>query len=180
MELDRLVKQARRRPLFDPSGGGAERRLGRPEIEALIPHRDPILLVDRISAYDLTAETLQAHRHVDPDDPVFRGHFPDYPVYPGALLIEAIGQASLCLQELIARDEAGVADITAASPQPLRLLRVREALFQAEVRPGDDLTIRCRRLEHDAFTVSCIGQAFRGETICAVAVLEVYFVDEDG
>jgi len=100
--LDQVVKKARRKPLFEPTASVREVAIGRSEIERLLPHRDPMLLVDRISGIDLGSETMRAHRRIDPGDPLLRGHFPGYPVYPGALLVETMGQASLCLHLLCA------------------------------------------------------------------------------
>jgi 3-hydroxymyristoyl/3-hydroxydecanoyl-(acyl carrier protein) dehydratase len=179
MELERIAKRARRHPLFDPSALDTTGPLGPDAVARLLSHRDPMLFVDRVSAYDLAEESLVAHRSIDPDDPVFGGHFPGQPVYPGALLVETVGQASLCLQELIVRRDRGLEPDADVQPAPLRLLRVREATFVAEVRPGDQLTILCRRLYHDSYIVGCIGQILRNETICTVAILEVYLVDDE-
>jgi hypothetical protein len=63
-----------------------------------------------------------------------------------------------------------------AVPIAARALKVHHALFQAEVGPGDDLTVLARLLESDAYTVTCVGQIIREATICAVAVMEVYLV----
>jgi 3-hydroxyacyl-[acyl-carrier-protein] dehydratase len=176
--LDQVVKKARRKPLFEPTPSAREVAIGRSEIERLLPHRDPMLLVDRISAIDFASETMRAHRRVDPADPLLRGHFPGYPVYPGALLVETMGQASLCLHLLCALGRAEVRSDD--RPSPLRLLRVHHALFLAEALPGDDLVLLSKRLHHDDYTVVCAGQVLRGDTICAVAVMEVYLVDTAG
>ena len=93
MTYEAVIKRARRKPLFVPGETTVECAIDREQIMRLLPHRDPLLLVDRISALDLQAQTLRAHRRIDPDDPVFVGHFPGAPVYPGALLValEAAG-----------------------------------------------------------------------------------------
>ena len=176
--LEQVVKRGRRKPLFEPTPDLQRVSIGKSDIERLLPHRDPMLLVDRISAIDLGAEIMRAHRRIDPADPLLRGHFPGYPVYPGALLVETMGQACLCLHLLCA---LGRAEIRADDkPSPLRLLRVHHALFLAEALPGDDLVLLSKRLFHDGYTVVCAGQVLRGDTICAVAVMEVYLVEADG
>lgn len=176
--LESVLKKARRRPLFQPGPATREVSIGRPDLERLLPHREPMLLVDRLSAIDLEQETLRAHRRIDPNDPLLRGHFPGYPVYPGALLVETMGQATLCLHQLCAlgRSEVRPDD----RPAPLRLLRVHHALFQAEALPGQELVLYGKRLYHDGYTVVCAGQVAHGDTICAVAVMEVFLVEGQG
>ena len=64
------LARARRRPLFEPGPTSEKTRLGTAAIERLLPHRDPMLLVDVIEAVDLPARRLQASRRIDPSDPV--------------------------------------------------------------------------------------------------------------
>lgn len=175
--LDQVLKRGRRKPLFEPSPTLREVTIGRGDVERLLPHRDPMLFVDRISAVDLGAETLRGHRRVDPADPLLLGHFPGYPVYPGALLVETMGQACLCLHQLCALGRAEVRPDD--TPSPLRLLRVHHALFLAEALPGNELVLLAKRLHHDGYTVICAGQVLRGDTICALAVMEVFLVDSN-
>ncbi|MBI4700269.1 MAG: beta-hydroxyacyl-ACP dehydratase [Deltaproteobacteria bacterium] len=178
MSHEEIIKRARRRPLFQPGPSTRPVDIGRAQIEQMLPHRDPMLLVDRISQVDLEQRAMRAHRRILPEDPVLRGHFPGHPVYPGCLLVEAIGQASLCLHHLL---EAGRTHVLGEDrPAPVRLLRISQGLFLAEALPGDELVLLCRRLEADGFTAVCAGQALRGETICAVALMEVYLVGGEG
>jgi 3-hydroxyacyl-[acyl-carrier-protein] dehydratase len=172
-----LMAKARRRPLWQPGDTTHAVAHEREAIERMIPHRDPLLLVDRIDSVDLEQRTLRAQRHVDPADPVMAGHFPEHPVYPGALLVEAMGQASLCLHHLLRRQSVDVASDD--RPLPVRLLRIQEARFLAEVGPDDDVTILCRQLDDDSFMVTCLAQAMVGKKVCAVAMMDVFLVDEE-
>ena len=140
--------------------------LGPTELDAMIPHRDPFRLIDGIDHYDASASTIRGHRAVAPDDPVFAGHFPGEPVYPGVLLLEMLGQLGLCLLYLDDTAEAGSAGA--------RLLKVHHATFLAPVVPGAALTLEARALESDAITASIAGQVWHADTLCAVAILEVY------
>ena len=64
------------------------------EIKKILPHRYPMLLIDRVLSYTLEPEkTLTAIKNVTVNEPFFQGHFPDMPVMPGVLLLEAMAQA---------------------------------------------------------------------------------------
>jgi 3-hydroxyacyl-[acyl-carrier-protein] dehydratase len=171
--IDGVVRSARRRPLFDWIAAPAL-DLARPDIERLLPHRDPFLFVDRISNADLAALTIAGRRRIDPADPVFRGHFPDEPVYPGVLQLEMMGQLGLCLFGL-SRTAAPL------HPEPptatsVRALKVHHALYLAPVGPGDELVILAKIIDWNDYTGTCVGQLLKDGTICSFGIMEVYFV----
>jgi len=182
--LATVVRQARKRPLWVPGAATRAVALGREAIERVLPHRDPFLFVDAIAAVDLDQAALRGRRAIRPDDPVFAGHFPGQPIYPGVLQIETMGQLGVCLAHFCrARTHDIAPDVV---PAAVRAFKVHHALFQAEVWPGDDLTILAQLLSADDYTAICAGQLLKGgadgdaaapPTICALAVMEVYFVD---
>jgi 3-hydroxyacyl-[acyl-carrier-protein] dehydratase len=106
--------------------------LTREEICELIPHRDPFLWIDEVTAE--SANRLTARKFVRPDLDVFRGHYPGQPVLPGVLLCEAAMQAGAVL---IAR-EAADPQLTGRVPVATRINNVK---FRQMVRPGDQLVI---------------------------------------
>ena len=104
-----------------------------------------------------------------------RGHFPNQAIYPGVLLLEIIGHLGLCLLALL--ENGRVSDALRVKPRQVRILKIHHAVFLAEVGPGDDLVVLVKIIESDEYTAICAGQITKEQTICAFAVLEVYFVD---
>lgn len=164
-ELDVLVRAGRKRRLYTPEAAHRV-ELGTADVERLIPHRDPFRLVDRIDHVDRAGSTIAGRRWLDPADPLFRGHFPGDPIYPGALQVEAIGQLGLCLFALERGPAAGV-----------RALKIHHAAFLDAIRPGAELVLLARALDASDYTGVCAGQVLVGDAICCLAVMEVYFVE---
>lgn len=177
IDVDKIIKRARKRPLWTPGETTRAVQHGRPEIERILPHRPPMLFVDQISQVDLEQQAARGSRTLDPKDPVFEGHFPDYKVYPGALLVETMGQLAICLHHLLLHGRVTVEPED--TPPPVRLLRLHHAIFLAEALPGDELTLLCTRLGHDDYAMMCGAQALKGDTICCAAVMEVFLPEVD-
>ena len=97
------------------------------DIQKLIPHRYPFLQLDRITAFE-SMKTLTAIKNVTMNEPQFQGHFPDLPVMPGVLIIEAMAQACGPLAIL---SEGGRKD---------------KARFKRQVIPGDQLVFEVELL----------------------------------
>ena len=109
------------------------------EIERLLPHRYPFLLVDRVVEFEKDKRVL-AYKNVSCNEPFFTGHFPGHPVMPGVLVIEALAQASGLLTQL-SRDPG------AGDGQTFYLVKVDNAKFSRMVVPGDrlELDVELRR-----------------------------------
>ena len=101
------------------------------KILKLLPHRYPFLLVDRVIEYKL-GEHLTAIKNVSFNEPHFNGHFPNHPVMPGVLIIEAMAQASGILSRLSIGELQSDDDI-------FYLVKVDKAKFTKTVVPGDQL-----------------------------------------
>ena len=174
-QLQSLVKTGKKQPLWTPEAHHSV-SLRRPEVERMLPHRPPFLLVDEITAVDLGHGLAQATRRIDPADPIFGGHFPEEPVYPGVLQLEIMGQAGVCLMHLM--DAQSVEVASEVRPRRVRILKVHYAAFFAEVLPGDEVTALCKSVVNGGLTTIMASQLMRGGTICSLAVAEVYLVDE--
>jgi 3-hydroxyacyl-[acyl-carrier-protein] dehydratase len=173
--LDKLVRSGSKHCLFEP-GAAHSLALGQREIERFIPHRDPFRFVDRVTAIDLAGQAIAGRYHIDPADPVFRGHFPGDPIYPGVLQLEMMGQLGLCLFGFIGQGQS--ADVPRDRPRPSRALKIYHAAFLAAVRPDDELLVLAKVIDVNDYTGICAGQILNGETICSFAVMEVYFVQD--
>ena len=102
------------------------------EIRAILPHRYPFLLVDRI--VELDAERIVGIKNVTHNEPFFTGHFPDFPVMPGVLIVEAMAQTAGIL---VLHDMADRAN------KLVLLVAIENARFRRPVVPGDTLRMEC-------------------------------------
>ena len=100
------------------------------EIRGILPHRYPFLLVDRI--LELEPDRIVGIKNVTTNEPFFVGHFPDFPVMPGVLIVEAMAQVAgvLVLKEMPDR-----------ASKVVLLAGIDNAKFRRPVRPGDQLRI---------------------------------------
>lgn len=101
-------------------------------IQAMLPHRYPFLLVDRVLAC-VPGKNLRAIKNITVNEPFFQGHFPGHPVMPGVMIIEALAQASGLLVFLSTPKH---------EKQPMYyLVKVDKAKFTQIVVPGDQLVL---------------------------------------
>jgi 3-hydroxyacyl-[acyl-carrier-protein] dehydratase len=160
-DLDSLFQRACREPLLDDRAGSL---LGPEEIEQLLPHRAPFRLIDRVHRLSRDPAFVVCSRYLSPEDPVFGGHFPGHPVYPGVLQVEAVGQAGLIYHQLAGQD---------ALPASVSLTHVHRARFVRPCRAGELLEVVATGA-WDGLFFTVVGQclvAGRVVSSCAVALV---------
>jgi beta-hydroxyacyl-ACP dehydratase FabZ len=139
------------------------------EIRDILPHRYPFLLVDRILEMD--SEHVVGVKNVTANEPFFTGHFPDFPVMPGVLIVEAMAQAAgvLVLKSIDDRDSKLVL-----------LVAIENARFRKPVVPGDTLRLEMKVIKRRASVAKMAGIATvdgqvvaEAEVMCKLADKEV-------
>jgi len=184
-EIDSLLKKFRKKPLASPEEPGASASFtsvsfAREDLKRILPHREPFLLVDAVTGVDLAGEEgagslICGRRFMDPADPVFRGHFPDFPLYPGCLQVEMCGQLGLCLAFFLKQGSIGIpAD---ARPPAVRATRSLGALFLEPLLPGREAIIFARGIAYDGYLGTILGQVIADGKVCSVSMAEVMFLD---
>ena len=175
IDYDGLLRAHRKKPIADPMALPVPLDYGRDDIARIIPHREPLLLVGGLSALDLHAGIIAGSRYIDPADPIFAGHFPDYPVYPGSLQIEMIGQLGLCMHYFVTNATAVISDD--ATPVRALATRVIGAYYVLPVLPGCTVTIVAKKLESDELSASMIGQTIVDGSVRSVVAGRVAFLE---
>lgn len=148
------------------SQGVAGRVLDIDAIREILPHRYPFLLVDRIE--ELEAERVVGIKNVTVNEPFFAGHFPDYPVMPGVLIIEAMAQVAGVLVL------SGIPD---RKDKLVLLAGVDGAKFRKPVRPGDQLRMEMKILRSRASMAKVSGTATVDGAIVAEAEMLCVLAD---
>ena len=135
-------------------------------IREILPHRYPFLLVDRID--ELEEERIVGIKNVTANEPFFMGHFPEFPVMPGVLIVEAMAQVAgvLVLKSIPERDKKLVL-----------LASIEEAKFRRPVVPGDQLRIEMTVLRRKASVAKMSGKATVNGNVVAEATVMCKLAD---
>jgi len=139
--------------------------MGIGRIRELLPHRFPMLMLDRV--VELSEQHVLAEKLISANEPCFTGHFPEQPVFPGVLIIEAMAQAGGIWAMNALPENLGMKTV---------LVGVDEARFRRQVVPGDVLRLLIRPLRARPKMVRFAGTATVGGETVAEAVLLAAFV----
>src|SRR3984893_5731775 len=138
------------------------------EIRRILPHRYPMLLVDRI--VELEADRIVGIKNVTATEPFFSGHFPDFPVMPGVLIVEAMAQTAgvLVLKSIPDRESKLVL-----------LVSIESAKFRRPVVPGDQLRLEMVVLKRKHTVAKMAGRATVDGVLVAEAEVMCKLADKE-
>jgi 3-hydroxyacyl-[acyl-carrier-protein] dehydratase len=143
------------------------------EIQKILPHRYPFLLVDKIT--DLTVnESLVGYKNVSFGEPIFQGHFPGHPIYPGVMILEGMAQAG----GVLAFKSLGDMTEEEAAAKVVYFMSIDKAKFRNPVKPGDRLEYRIGVIKHKGSIWVFDGKAYVDDTLVAEAELKAMIVDK--
>ena len=141
--------------------------MGVVEIERLLPHRFPFLLLDRIIEFE-PQKRIVAIKNVTANEPFFQGHFPGFPIMPGVLVLEALAQAGALM---ILHEDATPGD------RLIYFTGVEGCKFRHPVVPGDQLRLEVDVLRFRSTAGRMQGRALAGDKLAAEATLSCAVVD---
>jgi 3-hydroxyacyl-[acyl-carrier-protein] dehydratase len=140
------------------------------QIKTLLPHRAPFLFIERLTDI-VPNESATAYKAVSYNEPHFLGHFPNYSVMPGVLIVEAMAQAAGAL----VMHSLG----QTAENKLVYFMTVDNARFRKPVIPGDMLRMAVKAIRRRGPVWKFSGQAFVGEALCAESEFSAMIADDN-
>ncbi|MDP6478347.1 MAG: 3-hydroxyacyl-ACP dehydratase FabZ [Nitrospinaceae bacterium] len=140
------------------------------EIKRVIPHRYPFLLVDRVTECDM-ASRIVGVKNVTTNEPFFQGHFPEFPIMPGVLIIEALAQVA-CILALKVMKKEGHGSVFFTG--------IDKAKFRQPVRPGDQLRLELTKIKQRGMLFRFQGSAYVEEKLVAECTLQAMLGKDTG
>lgn len=145
-------------------------------IRKILPHRYPFALLDKILDWNIEEKSIVAQKNVTINEDFFNGHFPEFPVMPGVLIVEAMAQATAILGELIA--EKVFADVVARAGGGRRtfmLAGIDKVRVKKPVVPGDILIIESQVIKTKNIICTAKSTAkVNGQIVCTADLMAAY------
>lgn len=138
------------------------------QIMKILPHAYPFLLVDKIIHLDLEQNEIIGVKNVTVNEPFFQGHFPNVPIMPGVLILEALAQTGGILVHQKGYDKKIAV-----------LLNITEARFRKTVLPGDVLHLHAKGVHISGTGGKIVAKAMLGDHVAAEANLSFALIDRD-
>ena len=142
------------------------------EIQKILPHRYPFLLVDRVTEVQ-EGEKLIAYKNVSISENVFQGHFPGHPIYPGVMILEGLAQAGgiLAFKSMDVSEEE-------IKNKVVYFMSIDKAKFRRPVKPGDKLEYHVSVIKNRGATWVLRGEAYVDGVLASEAELKAMIVDK--
>jgi len=143
------------------------------QIQKILPHRFPFLLIDRVTDMN-PSKSIIAYKNVSISEPVFQGHFPDHPIYPGVMIVEGMAQAGgvLAFKSLNEEEQKD------AQNKVVYFMSIDKCKFRAPVTPGDKLEYKISVIKHRGNIWVLKGEAFVDGNLVTEAELKAMIVDK--
>lgn len=142
------------------------------EIQEILPHRYPFLLVDRITDME-KGKTITGYKNISISEPAFMGHFPGHPIYPGVLILEGMAQAGgiLALKSNDLTNEE-------LKNKVIYFMSIDGAKFRNPVKPGDKLEYKIEVKKLRGTLIVLEGKAYVDDKLVCEAELKAMVVDK--
>lgn len=143
------------------------------QIQKILPHRVPFLLVDRVTEIK-QGEYVEAYKNISISEPVFEGHFPGHPIYPGVMILEGMAQAGAILAFYCSDDE----QTNTIESKVFYFMSIDGAKFRKPIRPGDRLDYRVALVKNKGSVWVFEGKAYVDGQLACEAELKAMVVDK--
>lgn len=137
------------------------------EISKIIPHRYPFLLIDKVLDIDLELGTIVGQKNLTINEAFFQGHFPDQPIMPGVLMLEALAQLGGVLVHLKSETQKLAV-----------LLNIANAKFRSAAYPGDVLILKCEGVHISPNGGRVVGKIFVEDKVIVQAEMGFALVNK--
>jgi len=142
------------------------------EIQKILPHRYPFLLVDRVTSMT-EGKDIVAYKNVSISEPVFQGHFPGHPIYPGVMILEGMAQAG----GILALKSSGLSD-EELKTKVIYFMSIDRAKFRSPVKPGDKLEYKIEVIKLRKNLIVLDAKSYVDDILVSEAELKAMVVDK--